>query len=194
MPKPSVVISVVVAVIVLVAAGVLLAALGDDKPAEPPADYATFSATYGDRVVRFAYPRAWGDPERRTEKGVEVVRVFGPPDADGARSVVRMAADPQTNVSLEAQYSLIDGQDRLQLLNDREVSVDDVDVPGADAAKKRVLEYDFKTKSGAVQRSRSSAIFALANTGLFVDLVVDTSAQSPDVDADAVLDSLTLDG
>lgn len=194
MPKPTVVISVLAAVAVLVAAGLLVSLVGDDGPDPAPKDYATFSATYDGRTVRFAYPRAWGAVERRTKQGVEVVRVFGPPDAQGTRSVVRMAVDPGTTVSFDSQYGLIDGQDRLQMLNDKEISVKSVDVPGAQEARQRVLDYDFKTKSSAVQRSRSSTTFAIADNGLFVNIVVDTPAAAPDVDADTVLGSLTLDG
>ena len=194
MPKPTVVISVVCAVVALVVAGVLVSMLGKDEPAGPRRATPRTRANYGERTVRFAYPRAWGEVERRTERGVDVARVFGPPDADGARSVVRMTADPDTTISFESQYGLIDGQDRLQLRNDEEISVEDADVPGARQAKRRVLEYDYAPPGGAVQRSRSSTMFALADGGLSVIVTVDTPAAGAEVDADAVLESLTLDG
>lgn len=121
MPKPTVVIAVVAAVVLLAAAGLLASVLRDDGPPAPPQGYATFSAKVGERTVSFAYPKAWGAVERSREKGVDIFRVFGPPDADGARSVVRATAEPGTTVSFASQYGLIDGNDRLQLANVREV-------------------------------------------------------------------------
>lgn len=193
MPKPAILISVLAAVAVLVAAGVLLAVLRDDGPPAPPEGYATFEAQVGGRTVSFAYPRAWGAVQRGSEQGVSTFSFRGPADADGERSAVRMAADPGTTISFQSQYGLVDGNDRLQLANEREIEEQDVDVPGAEQAKRRVLEYDLSSDGGA-QRSRSSTIFAQSEDGLFVSLVADTSADKPDVDADAVLESLTLDG
>lgn len=192
MPRPAVVMSVVVAVIALVVAGVLLSR-GGEQPAAAPNGYTTFSASFGGHTVRFAYPRAWGAVERKTEQGVQIIRILGPRAGDGAPSVVRLTADPDTTASFDVHYGLIDGNDRLQLRNVREISKQDVDVPGAEQARRRVLEYDLKRATG-VQRSRSSTIFALADDGLFVNLLVDTPADKPDVDAGAVLGSLTLDG
>lgn len=194
MPKRTIAVSVVAAVVVLVVTGVLLAGLGDDEPAAAPKGYATFEVQIGGRSVSFAYPRAWGDVERQSERGVQVFRIFGPRDADGERSVVRLAAQPDKTISFESLYGLTDGNDRLELANDREISEQDVDVPGAEHAKRRVLEYDLQTDSGGTQRSRSSTIFALSDEGLFISLAADTPAGKPAVDANAVLESLTLDG
>jgi hypothetical protein len=194
MPKPAILKAVLAAVAVLVLAGVLLSVLRDDGPAAPPQGYATFAAEVGGRTVSFAYPRAWGAVQRGSEQGVRTFRFRGPPDPQGERSVVRLAADPGATTSFQSQYGLVDGNDRLQLANDREIEEKDVDVPGAEQAKRRVLEYDLSTDDGGTQRSRSSTIFALSKDGLFVSLVADTSAEDPDVDADAVLASLTLDG
>jgi len=193
MPKPAVFLSVAAVVLVLVVAGVLLSGGGGDEPGPAPQGYAKFSGDFGGQTVRFSYPRAWGAAERTTEQGVQIVRFRGPPDAAGERSVVRLNAKPDTTADFDVQFNLIDGNDRLQLLNDNQLSKEDVDVPGAEQATKRVLEYDLKTTAG-VQRSRSSAIFALGKRGLFVSLIVDPLPAKPDVDAGAVLESLTLDG
>lgn len=194
MPNRTVVICIVVAVLALVAAGVVLSGLRDDEAARAPEGYATFQATVDGHTVQFAYPQAWGDVERETEQGVQVFRVLGPRGADGTRSVVRMTADPGTTISFESHYGLVDAHDRLQLANDREISEEDVEVGGAEHAKKLVLEYDLKTDDGETQRSRSSSISAQSEDGLFVSLIADTPATDPAVDADAVLRSLTLDG
>lgn len=178
----------------LVVAGIVLAGRDDDGPAASPAGYATFETQLEGRTVSFAYPRAWGEVERRTESGVQTFRFRGPPDADGERSAVRLAADLDAEIGFDAQYGLVAAHDRLRMAKVREISEKDVDVPGAERAKRLVLEYDLPTDRGATQRSRASAIFAQSADGLFVTLLVDTAAADPDVDADAVLDSLTLDG
>ncbi len=194
MPKPTILIAVLAAVAALVLGGVLLSVLRDDGPPAPPDGYATYEARVGGRTVTFAYPRTWGPVQRATEKGVATFVLRGPRDADGERSVVRMAADPDTTTSWKASYGLVDAHDRLQMANEHEIEEKDVDVPGAEHARRRVLEYDLATDGGAAQRSRSSTIFAQSRDGLFVSLGADTAAANPDVDADAVLASLTLDG
>ena len=194
MPTRTVVISVLAAVVVLVAVGVVLARSGGDGSAAVPKGYATYEARIDGHTVRFAYPRAWGDVERRTERGVQIFRIRGPRDDDRERSAIRLAAEPDTNISFQSQYGLVDAHDRLQLANDRELSEEDVDVPGAEHAKRLVLEYDLRTDAGGTQRSRLSSVSAQTDDGLFVTLLADTAADDPDVDADAVLESLSLDG
>lgn len=194
MPTRNLVMLVVLAVALLVVAGIVLAGRDDDRPAAAPAGYATFETQLEGRTVSFAYPRAWGEVERRTESGVQTFRFRGPPDADGERSAVRLAADPDADIGFDAQYGLVTAHDRLRMANVREISEEDVDVPGAERAKRLVLEYDLRTDRGATQRSRASSIFAQSADGLFVSLLVDTAAADPDVEADAVLGSLTLDG
>lgn len=194
MPKPNIVISVVAAVAVLVVAGVVLAGLAGDSPAAPPDGYKTFEAQIDGHTVSFAYPGAWGAVARSTEGGVQVFKALGPRGADGTRSIVRMTADPGTTISFDSQFGLIDAQDRLQLVNDRMVSREDIDVPGAENARRLVLDYDLKTAGGGTQRSRSSTVSARSADGLYVSLIADTPAADPAVDADAVLASLTLEG
>lgn len=192
MPTRNLVMLVALAVVVLVVAGVVLAGR-EDGPGPAPAGYATFETELAGRAVSFARPAAWGEVERREERGVQTFRFRGPPDAAGARSAVRLAADLDTDIGFDAQYGLVAAHDRLRMANVREISEQDVDVPGAERARRLVLEYDLRTERGDTQRSRASSIFARSDDGLFVTLLADTAAAAPDVDADAVLDSLTLD-
>lgn len=193
MPRRDIVMLVVLAVVVLVAAGAVLAAR-DDGPGAAPAGYATFETQLAGYTVSFARPAAWGAAERGAQSGVQTFRFRGPPDADGERSAVRLAADLDTDIGFDAQYGLVSAHDRLRMANVREISEHDVDVPGAERARRLVLEYDLRTARGTTQRSRASSVFARTDDGLFVTLLADTAADEPDVDADAVLDSLALDG
>lgn len=192
MPRRNLVMSVVITVVALLVAGIVLAGGGDDGAGPPPAGYATYEAQLEGRTVSFAYPRAWGTVERRTESGAQTFRFRGPPDDDGERSTVRLAADLDADIGFDAQYGLVSAHDRLRMANVREIAEQDVDVPGAERAKRLVLEYDLPTDAGGAQRSRASSIFAQSGDGLFVTLLADTAAANPDVDAETVLDSLTL--
>ncbi|MDP8967272.1 MAG: hypothetical protein M3N04_01595, partial [Actinomycetota bacterium] len=174
MPKRNLVMFVVAAVVLLVVAGIVLAARDEDRAAAPPAGYAIFETQLKGRTVSFAYPRGWGAVERRTESGVQTFRFRGPPDADGERSAVRLAADLDAAIGFEAQYGLVTAHDRLTMANVEEISEEEVDVPGAERAKRLVLEYDLRTDGGGTQRSRASSIFAQSDDGLFVTLLVDT--------------------
>lgn len=193
MPKRGIVVTVLAVVVVLVAGGVAIGLLSGDERAAAPAGYVTHEIEVDGHRVNFAYPRAWGDVESRTEQGVQIVEVRGPAEA-GLRPGIRLAANPGTTTPFEPHYAILAAQAGVTNVDLEEISAEDVEVPGAGQAKRRVVEHTRRDANGAERRLRQSAIFAQSDDALFVTLVVQPAPGGSEPDVDAVLASLRLDG
>jgi hypothetical protein len=191
MPTTKVLLGAVALVAALVVAGLLLARSGG--PVEPPSDYATFTGEVGGRTVSFAYPRAWGEVRATGEMDGAELQVEGPRAQDGTASIIQLLGEGGVRTSFDSVYGVSRASVTNSLRRSEVAEEADVDVEGAAQARRRVTTYDLQTRAGDT-RGRLSAVIALADDGVLVNLSVATTAEDPDVDARAVLDSLSLDG
>jgi hypothetical protein len=175
-PRVTVILAALALAAVLVLAGVFVAGSSDDGPfqGEPelPSGYATHEDAVGGQRFSFAYPRSWGEPERRQERQSVTLVTEGQSSPRGDRPVVQARIRPQTDASFEALFEVGKQQTRLSAgLDTRIANEREVDVDGADEA--RVVEYRFarETDSGTEQ-VRLLTLFALSSDKAFVTYAV----------------------
>jgi hypothetical protein len=160
---------VVACVCVLVGLGAIV---GVSATAGPPDGYVVFH----DRDVRVDLPSDF----RTVHRGQPdiVVAVVG-----GDRDGVEVATVPTRGRSLH-EYELFTLQNVLRAAPNAQVERDDVDVPGADEAR-RITLHD-------PDRDRDVTIVIARDGDRFVTLSIDVGAHSAAVDASTVEDSFTI--
>jgi len=194
MPKRNIVITALAIAAALVVGGVAIGLLTGGDPSPAPGGYVTHEMKAGGHTVRFAYPGSWGDVTSSTEDRIRFATVRGPAGEGGLRPYIRVSAEPGATAPFDPHYAILVAQGNVSLSDVKEISRDDVEVPGAEQARRRVIEHSRRGEDGTSRRSRQSGIFAQSDDALFVTLFTEPAPGGSEPDAGAVLDSLRLDG
>lgn len=163
---------VVACVCVLVGLGAIV---GVSATAGPPDGYEVFH----DRDVRVDLPTAFRTVRQGQPDIIVAVVGVGGDRVDG----VEVATVPRRGRSLH-EYELFTLQNVLRAAPNAQVARDDVDVPGADEAR-RITLHD-------PDRDRDVTLVIARDGDRFVTLSIDVGAHSAAVDASTVEDSFTI--
>jgi len=155
----------------------LAAIVGISSTAGPPDGYVVFH----DRDVRVYLP----DDFRTVAEGERDV-IIAVVSRDRARDGVEVATVPTRGRSLR-RYEIFTLENVLRAVPDaQDVAREDVDVPGADEAR-RLTYHD-------PERDRDATIITARDDDRFVTLSIDVDAHSAALDQDAVEDSFAVTG
>jgi hypothetical protein len=165
MPRVAVILGALGLAALLVLGGVLVSASPDDGPfeGEPelPSGYVTHEDEVDGQRFSFAYPRAWGEPERGRERFSVTLEAHGEDSPLGTRPFLQALIRPDSDADFETFFEVAKQQTRVnaglgstRITDEREVELD-----GAEDARVVEFRYELPTDSGR-QPARLLALFA----------------------------------